>query len=270
MPKPATIAVPLTLVAALLLAAPASAAETDRALLSTFCDAANIKGSTCKRAKAYPNAGRRACDVALREERYSGKFIGSGNPLLVVFYDSGCEAHTTDDGGAVVFGQIDGKYSFRSFQPGVLGSECVTLPNNDRQDLLVCLTGHMGQGILESRVAQMAFKEDAAKRISMSLDVLLSAEDAEGAFGSNVVTCKDDRFKVFNVLKLSVGPRPNTIAVEATYADAATIEIACGKGFPKRQDAIGELTPGDVYVPDGHQKSGKLIIDLATRKVTPQ
>src|SRR6516225_6950636 len=111
----------------LLSTAPARAAETDRALLSTFCDAANIKGSTCKRAKGYPDAPKRGCDVALRAERYSGKFLGAGNPLLVVFYDSGCESHATDNGGAVVFEQAGGAYAFRSFAPGMIGSECVTL-----------------------------------------------------------------------------------------------------------------------------------------------
>ena len=57
----------------LLSTAPARAAEADRALLSTFCDAANIKGSTCKRAKGYPNADKRACDVTLTADRYGGK-----------------------------------------------------------------------------------------------------------------------------------------------------------------------------------------------------
>ena len=93
----------------LLSTAPARAAETDRALLSTFCDAANIKGSTCKRAKGYPNAGKRACDVTLTADRYRGKFVASGNPLLVVNYESDCEAHTTDNGGTVVFEQTGGK-----------------------------------------------------------------------------------------------------------------------------------------------------------------
>src|ERR1700739_2044943 len=57
---------------------PARAADTDRALLSTFCAPADIQGSTCKRAKGYPNAGRSACDVTLNEDRYSGKFLPSG------------------------------------------------------------------------------------------------------------------------------------------------------------------------------------------------
>ena len=253
----------------LLSTVPARAVDADRALLSTFCDAANIKGSTCKRAKGYPNAGKRACDVTLTADRYRGKFVASGNPLLVVNYESGCEAHTTDNGGTVVFEQTGGKYAFPSFQPGMQGSECITLPKDEQQDLLICITGHMGQGILESGVAQMLFKEDFGKRIKLSLDVVLSAEDSEGAYGSNVVTCKEP-FKVFDVSKLSVGPRRNTVTVEATYADAETIKTACGKGFPKPKEAFGDLAPGDAYVPDGQEKRGKLMIDLATRKIAPQ
>ena len=217
----------------------------------------------------YPNAGKRACDVTLTADRYRGKFVASGNPLLVVNYESGCEAHTTDNGGTVVFEQTGGKYAFRSFQPGTQGSECITLPKDEQQDLLICITGHMGQGILESGVAQMLFKEDFGKRIKLSLDVVLSAEDSEGAYGSNVVTCKEP-FKAFDISKLSGGPRRNTVTVEATYADAETIKTACGEGFPKPKEAFGDLARGDAYVPDGQEKRGKLMIDLATRKVVPQ
>lgn len=268
MPKALPVALALVLGGASLSATgPARAVDADRALLSTFCDAADIKGSTCKRAKGYPNAGRRACNVALGEERYSGKFLASGNALLIVFYGSDCEA--PDNGGTIVFEQTGGTYRFRSFQPGTQGSQCVTLPNNKQQDLLICLTGGMGQGILESGVTQMVFKEDARRRIDISPDALLSAEDSTGAHGYNVVTCKEP-LKVFDISKLSVGPRPKTMTVEATYADAATIATACGDGFPKPQETFGYLAPGDAYLPDGHEKSGKLTLDIVTRKVTPQ
>jgi hypothetical protein len=233
--RPALFA--LSLFAALVPTA-SRAGESDRALLSTFCDAANIKGATCKRAKGYPDAPKRGCDVALRGERYSGKFLGTGNPLLVVFYDSGCESHATDNGGAVVFEQTGGATTFRSFAPGMIGSECVTLKDAE-QDRLVCLTGHMGQGLLEGGVAEMRFKQDAGQHIALSLDIVLSAEDSVGAYGANTVTCKQP-FKVFSVSKLSVGPRPNTVTVEADYADAATVKAACGKGVakPRRRSAI--------------------------------
>src|SRR5690348_10946020 len=70
--------------------ATARAADTDRALLSTFCAPADIHGSTCKRAKGYPNAPRQGCDVTLDGDGYRGKFLPSGNPLLVVTYESEC------------------------------------------------------------------------------------------------------------------------------------------------------------------------------------
>jgi len=270
MPKALPVLLALTIAAASLRAAPIRATEADRALLSTFCDATNIKGATCRRAKGYPEAGKRACDVALRAERYGGKFLATGNPLLVVFYDSGCEAHTTDNGGAVVFESAGGKYTFRSFQPGVLASECVTLPKSEQQDFLVCLTGHMGQGLLESQVSLVAFSEGADKQIRISMDALLSAEDSEGAYGANTVTCKSDQFKVFDIENLAAGPRPMTVTVDTIYADAAIIKTACGRGLTKPLGALGDLPPGDAYVPEGHGKHGKLVIDLATRKVVPQ
>ena len=85
------------------LPAAADAQSPDRALLSTFCDAQNIQGATCRKAKNYPNG--RACDVKLGKERYGGKFLAAGTGLLVIGYESGCEPHATDFGGSVVFEQ---------------------------------------------------------------------------------------------------------------------------------------------------------------------
>jgi hypothetical protein len=238
-------------------------------LLSTFCDAANIRGSTCKRAKGYPHAGTRGCDVKLTNDRYRGRFVAAGNPLLVVNYESGCEAHATDNGGAVVFEQRDGKTIFRGFQPGSQAHDCVTAAKDERQDVLVCLTGHIGQGNLESGVAQINFTQDYSKAVSIAPDFLLTAEDSSGAYGANVVTCKQ-RLKYFEVSELKPGPRPRTLTVKASYADAETIKTACGKGFPKPKEIFGELSPGDAYVPDGYEKHGTFVIDLVTRKVGPR
>lgn len=256
----------LALGGACLLTSPASAQDADRALLSTFCDAANIKGSACTKARGYPNGGNRGCDVKLTADRYSGRFIAAGNPLLVVNYQSGCEAHATDNGGAVVFEQSGGKFVFRGFAPGSQVNDCVIV-KNARQDWLVCLTGHMGQGILEGGVAQMALTQDYSKDISISADFLLTSEDSNGAYGANVVTCKE-RSKYFEVSGIKPGPRPQTVSVKVSYADAATIRKACSKGFPRPKETYGTLSPGDAYVPTGYEKRGSFIIDLVTRKVT--
>jgi hypothetical protein len=247
----------------------ARAADSDRALLSTFCAPADIQGSTCKRARAYPNAPRGGCNVTLNEDRYSGRFLPSGNPLLVVNYESGCEAHATDNGGSVVFEQSGGTYVFRGFAPGAQVDDCVTRNKDDRQDVLVCLTGHMGQGVLESGVAVMQFKPDASARIGITPDLLLNANDGTGAYGTNIVTCKNS-FKFFEVSKLAAGPRPATVIVDTTYADADLIATVCRKGYPKPEEATGWLAQGDAYVPTGREKTGKFVIDLVTRKIAPQ
>jgi len=269
MPKPIHALVALAFGGACLLAsAAAHADDANRALLSTFCDADNIKGSTCTRAKGYPNAGERGCDVKLTADRHSGGFITSGNPLLVINYESGCEAHATDGGGAVVFEQSDGKTILRGFQPGSQVNDCVTL-KGERQDLLACLTGHVGQGIREGGVAQFVFTQDYSRAITISPDFLLTAEDSIGAYGANVVTCKEGP-KYFAVSDVKAGLRPQTVTVKVGYADAATIKKACGKGFPKPKQTFGKLSRGDAYVPEGYEKRGQFIIDLVTRKVTPQ
>ena len=251
--------------AALLANQPARAQDADRPLLSTFCDAADIAGSTCKRARGYPSSDGRACDVKLTGDRYSGKFIASGDPILVVAYESGCEPHATDSGGAVVFELTADKYALKSFQPGSQTNDCVVLKDR-RQDLLVCITGHIGQGILESGVAQMVFTRDRGGEISLSHDFLLTAEDSTGAYGANTVTCKEP-LKYFGISKLSAGPRPQTVAVKLGYADAGTIRTACGKGFPRPKKLFGKLSKGEAYVPPGYEKKGNFVIDLVTRKV---
>lgn len=92
------------------------APNADRPLLATFCDAANIKGSACSRAKGY-RSGKR-CDVKLTPDRNSGKFLADGSTLLVVNYESGCEPHATDFGGSVIFEQKGSATIFRGYQPG--------------------------------------------------------------------------------------------------------------------------------------------------------
>jgi hypothetical protein len=60
------------------------------------------------------------------------------------------------------------------------------------------------------------------------------------------------------------------VTVKAGYADAETIKKACSKAFPKPKQTFGKLARGDAYVPEGFEKRGTFVIDLVTRKVTPQ
>jgi hypothetical protein len=238
-----------------------------RTLLSAFCDPADIEGSTCKKANNYP--GGRACDVKLGEERYSGKFLAADSTLLVISYESGCEAHATDFGGSVVFEQTGDAYAFKGFQPGYQANECIAVARTETRDRLLCLTGHMGQGHLESGLAEIVFSQDFDKGIKLSFNSFVTAEDSSGAYGSNTVSCKKTS-QYFSLAKLGAGPRPDTVAVTIDYADAATIKKACRRGFPKPKEVFGKLSPGEAYVPDGYEKQGRFVIDLVTRKVVPE
>jgi hypothetical protein len=266
-----SIRIALTLAAVVFAPSPTLAQDTaTRTLLATFCDAPNIHGDSCKRAKGYPGfGGKGGCEVKLLGDRFAGRFVPAGNPLLVVNYESGCESRANDDGGAVVFEQVAGKYGFVGFAPGSRVNECIVVPRSDKQDSLVCLTGHMGQGYLEGGVALMSFTRDYGKGISIAPDFLLTATDSVGAYGSNVVTCKKKPPKYFELSKLAAGPRKATVAFEATWADAETFRTACGKGFPKPKEVFGTLAKGDAYVPEGFEKKGRVMIDLVTRKVLP-
>ncbi|WGS00194.1 hypothetical protein MTX26_04890 [Bradyrhizobium sp. ISRA443] len=254
--------------AALFIANPARAQNSDRTLLSTFCAAASIKGSTCTRARSYPNAAGRACDVTLTKERYAGRFLAAGSPLLVVNYESECEPHATDFGGVALFAQNGQTYRFVRFLPGAQGHDCIVLPGDERRDALVCALGHMGQGILESAVARMEFTSKAGKGIAISPDFLVRAEDTVSAYGSNVVTCNEGP-KYFGLSNLAAGPRRNSVAVDVDYADDETIRTACGEGFPKPKELYHDLEAGEAFVPPGYEKKKRFTIDLVTRKAAP-
>ncbi|WP_143278333.1 hypothetical protein [Bradyrhizobium sp. UFLA03-84] len=248
------------------ISSPVRAEDGDRALLATFCAGANIKGSTCTRAKSYP--GGRACDVKLTKERYAGRFLAAGNALLVVDYESECEPHATDFGGVALFEQ-DGKTTrFMRFLPGAQGHDCIVVPKDAQQDALVCTVGHMGQGILESAVARMEFASKSGKRIEITPDFLLRAEDAVSAYGANVVMCNEGP-KYFGLSNLAAGPRRNTVAVDVDYADDEIIRTACGEGFPKPKELYHDLLPGEAFVPEGSEKTKRFIIDLVTGKAAP-
>jgi hypothetical protein len=66
-----------------------------------------------------------------------------------------------------------------------------------------------------------------------------------------------------------VDQRKETVALDASWADADVFKTACGKGFPKPKEMFGTLAKGDAYVPPGFEKKGRVVIDLATRKVVP-
>ena len=258
----------ITLSAALLLTPALAQDSATRALLGTFCDGGNIKGDTCTHAKGYPASGKKSCDVKLLKDRFSGRF-GAGNPLLVVNYESGCESRANDDGGAVVFEQVAGKTSFVGFAPGARVNECVVVPRGEKQDSLVCIAGHMGQGYLESGIAQMLFERDYGKGITVKYDFLLRAVDSSGATGANVVTCRKKPPAWFELTKLVPGPRAGTVAFDATWADAETLKTVCSKAFSKPKETFGTLPKGEAYVPEELAKKGRVVIDLVTRKVLP-
>jgi len=243
------------------------ASAVDRPLLATFCDARNIKGSACTSAKGY-RSGRR-CNVKLQPDRYSGKFLSDGTTLLVVNYESGCEPHATNFGGAVIFEQKEGAISFRGYQPGSQATDCIVLARNEKQDRLICITGHLGQGHLESGVAEIVFTQDFSKAIDVSPNFFVRAEDSTGAYGANVVDCKETSV-YFGLARLAPGPRPDTVAVDIAHADKDTIQTACTKGFPRPKEVFGELRPGEAYVPPGHEMTTKFVIDLTTSKAVPE
>jgi hypothetical protein len=263
----------VTLLAIAGLSAPAlaqaqdKASSPDRALLATFCDPGNIKGLVCTRARGY-RSGRR-CDVALQGDRHSGRFLADGTALLVVDYESGCEPRATGLGGAVLFEQKDGAVIFRGYQPGFRPRDCITVPRNEKQDRLICITGHLGQGHLESGVVEMVFTRDFSRTIGIAMNFFVTGNDTVLAYGANVVPCKDTS-KHFGFSKLGPGPARDTVAVDIAHADKETIEAACSKRLPPPKETYRDPGDGEAYVAEGLEKNARFVIDLTTSRAVPE
>ena len=201
-----------------------------------FATLANIKGSACTRQEDI-HAGNRGCNVKLSADRYSGRFIAAGNPLLVVNYESGCEAHATDNGGAAVFEQSDGKTIFRGFAPGSQANDCV-IAEERAAGSAGCLTGHIGQGILEGGVAQIALTQDYSKDISISTRTSCSRPKIPPAPMAPMSSPARKARKYFELSEIKAGPRPQTVTVKAEICRRGDDQEGLWQEFPKPKEVV--------------------------------
>lgn len=240
----------------------ATQAPGNRELLGYFCEPVNIKDNNCIRAKDYPNGDD--CNVELSDDSLiEGRFLSSTATLALVRYSSDCESHATEDGGSVVFERGATGLRFLGYQPGLVFESCSTIPVADSRDRLVCITGHMGQGYLESGIAEVLFVQDAQPAIKSDLKFFQRATDSVGALGANTVKCKS-KFAWFGFSNAKAGPGPKTLLVEASYADADTIRRACARNAPKVK-ALRPAPAGEAYIRDDDVKQGRFVLDLASR-----
>jgi hypothetical protein len=246
----------------------AFAQDPTAALLRQICDGSEIRGNECARAKEYP--GGNACSVTLSDDRWVGRFISS-QTILLVGYQSDCEPHANNFGGSIVFEQAGQSYVFDSYQPGLVLTECTSLPRSPLQDRLVCLTGHMGQGFLESTISEVVFTRNFSRSIDTSIDVLVTATDSSGAYGVNKVACKEARV-LFGFSGLAAGPVSGAVLVTVEYADRRAIAQACRPGarIPKGVVNRRGLDKGEAFIDERTIKRGRFSLDLATRKLEPR
>jgi hypothetical protein len=216
------------------------------------------------------NTTGKKCPVTLRSDhRYSGKFLSSISSLLVVGYESDCEPHATDYGGSVVFEKTNNGYAFRGYQPGYGVTDCISVPRNTKQDRLLCRTGHTGQGHTETAVGEVVFTQDYSKAIKLNFDTLIAAEDSTLAYGVNSVDCESTT-KYFGFSKLGLGPQSDTISLEITYADSASIREACRPGAPLPKGAVQKPAPGTAFISENAEKTSRFVFDLGSRELTPE
>lgn len=249
-----------------------TSSPSNEQLLALVCDRADINGATCAKARNYPvgnpNAGERTCEISLNEERYSGRFFEPGKMLLVIGYASDCEPHANNYGGSAVFQDDAGSYVFRGYHPGYGVDNCVTIARGD-VDRLFCITGALGQGYLESRLAELKFARVPDADLGLDFDFYVEAQDSEGAYTANVVDCRKPLLRYFSLSDLKRGPALDTLSIEIAYADAALTRAACAGRLRLGREIDRRLLPkGHAFVPSGQEKTARFILDLRTRKLS--
>ena len=142
----------------------------------------------------------------------------------------------------MIFEQKDGAFVFKGFQPGFQVNDCITLARNEKQDRLICITGHLGQGHLESGVAEMVFTQDFSKTIDVSLNYFVRAEDATGAYGSNVVECKETSI-YFSLAKLGAGPGRDWSPSISPMPTRTRLRLHAERAFRVRRRSLASLDP---------------------------
>src|SRR5262249_1890260 len=162
----------------------------------------------------------------------------------------------------VVFEKTANDVVFRGYRPGRGSGECVSISKNEKQDRLICITGFLGQGHLESSVIEWIFTRDFSKNIQLAQDSFVSATDSAGAYGANKVNCKTPRDEFLSFSKLGRGPIKNTVSVEIAYASEAAIKKACRSGTPPPKEAISSPEPGEAFIPASAESHETFIIDL--------
>jgi len=60
---------------------------------------------------------------------------------------SGCEPHSNNWGGSLLFTSHQGKWRFNRYLDGVISDNCTALQRNDRRTILVCSREEWGQGL---------------------------------------------------------------------------------------------------------------------------
>jgi hypothetical protein len=242
----------------------AAAPPSNGELLRLICDAHNIEGSTCSDAKGY-NPGGDACDVTLHEPRAVGQFLLPGSTILLVVYSSFCEGHAMNWGGTLLFEKRGASFRFKGYQRGLTFSDCASIAAGSGRERLLCIGGHMAQGIIGEALFEVVFTQGVSGQLETSSDTLAMATDVSAAWGANQVECSSTR-ELFSFSTLNPGPLPNTVLVQARYANAGLIHTACAPGRTPPSDVNGRfLHDGNAWINDSEIREGQFIVNLTTR-----
>ena len=200
-----------------LAASPALAQDaSDRTLLAHLLRCRQHQGRHLHAGEGISGPARRACDVKLLPERYSGQVRRGGNPLLVVNYDSGCEPRANDDGGAVVFEQAARQIPFRRLSSRASRvNDCIVRAAGREAGIAGLPHRPYGPGLSRGRRGADGVRARLRQgHQHFEYDFLLRATDSTAAYGANVVTCKKKPPKYFELSKLAAGPRQETVAFD--------------------------------------------------------
>jgi hypothetical protein len=255
----------------MLAAAAVQAAPMDGKLIRQFCEPLDIHHWTCKVAKGYPAQDNGVCEVTvISSTAVTGHFVDPSSTVMVVGYDSPCEAHVNNFGGSLLFADEGKGFGFKGYQPGVTGDACLAVPQAGGVDKLVCQTSYMGQGVLESGIEEVEITRDVSASYAAAVRMVATATSTAGAYGGDTVDCSSS--EPMQMIMLSLPPQAASgtrVKVEADYADQAAVKKACN-AKPRAQGTDGMAVPDGQALLKGHTPHGIFNLDLVSGTLVPE
>jgi hypothetical protein len=192
----------------------------------------NEKEHHCDKVIGYPDfylVDNRENTLSLDAISY-GAFTQAKADEAYLSYTASFEPHADNFGGGILFERVNDKWKLIRWYQGGQMNDCLAFFVNGQQNML-CLTGYMGQGRVDSFVSVFALKMNNSDFLRAQIKSILEAEDGRGR-GPGNDNCEINRTKdeaiLLSVAALQRSQIPDFFAEAfVTYAKPEDIAKAC-------------------------------------------